>query len=67
MPRKDLVMSGEDLQVWQDRMGWNDSRAVEELGLGSRNTWARYKTEGAPLYIALACAALMRNIAPWPK
>lgn len=47
-------------------MGLNKVKAAAALGL-SRNTLQRYEIEGAPLYIALACAALICGLAPWAQ
>ncbi len=59
-------MNAKDFTHWMDRMGLkSDSAAAELLGLGSRNTVAKYRADGAPLYIALACAALLNNIPPY--
>lgn len=58
-------MTGQEFCDWQDRMKLNDVKTAKALAL-SRNTVAKYKIEGAPLHVALACAALVRGIAPWP-
>jgi predicted transcriptional regulator len=52
---------------WRKRMGFNRKAAAEALGL-SRNTVQKYEegVTAVPLHIALACAALVRGIAPWP-
>lgn len=60
-------MDAKDFNAWLDHMGFNDSEATKALGLGSRNTLAKYKLEGAPLYIALACGALAYGLPPWRK
>lgn len=60
-------MTSTDFARWRELMGFNRLKAAEALGL-SRNMPQKYE-EGAseiPLYIALACAALIRGIAPWP-
>ncbi len=59
-------MTGADLIRWRAVMGLNKVEGAKALGL-SRNTLQRYEVEGAPRYIALACAALVRGIAPWPQ
>ena len=66
MARK-AEISAEDFRAWMERMSWNDVQATAGLGLGSRHTLVKYKAEGAPLYIALACAALIRGLSPWPR
>jgi DNA-binding XRE family transcriptional regulator len=60
-------MTPADFTRWRSLMGFNRTQAAEALGL-SRNMPAKYEV-GAPipLYIALACAALVRGIAPWPE
>lgn len=57
----------ERFSMFRKAMGLNRSQAAEALGL-SRNMPAKYEA-GAPipLYIALACAALVRGVAPWPN
>jgi len=48
-------------------MGLNRSQAAEALGL-SRNMPAKFEVgvSRIPLTVALACAALVRRLAPWP-
>ena len=60
-------MTPADFTTWRERMGLNRTQAAEALGL-SRNMPAKYEA-GAPipLYIALACAALIRGVKPWPE
>jgi len=58
MTGKDVAMPAADFLAWLKAMNLNDSKAAQALGLGSRNTLVKYKIEGAPRYIALACAAL---------
>ena len=58
-------MTGKAFCAWLEQMKLSDRTAVVALGLGSRNTIAKYKVEGAPLYIALACAALARGLPPF--
>lgn len=61
-----MEMSASDFATWMDRMGFkSNDTAAEALGVGSRNTIAKYRKDGAPLYIALACAALINNIPPY--
>lgn len=57
-------MTGEDFTAWMQHMGYNITQTVQALEV-SRNTVPRYMKDGAPLYIALACAALARKIQPW--
>lgn len=60
-------MTPADFARWRELMGFNRTSAAEALGL-SRNMPAKYEagTATVPLYVALACAALIRGIAPWP-
>jgi len=62
---EDFTMTAKDFCAWLDHMKLNDSAATRALGLGSRHTLARYKTQGAPRHIALACAALAFGLPPW--
>lgn len=52
---------------WRRAMGFNRLQSAEAIGI-SRNMPQRYEDGLAPipLYIALACAALVRGIKPWP-
>jgi len=59
-------MTADDFKGWIAAMGWNDSQAASELAL-SRNSVAKYKREGAPLSIGLACAALAAGLGPWSR
>ncbi|KNY16933.1 hypothetical protein AKG11_11470 [Shinella sp. SUS2] len=58
-------MTADDLNAWLEHMKFNDAEATRRLGLGSRNTLAKYKVEGAPLHIGLACGALAFGLPPW--
>ena len=60
-------MTAKDFCAWLEHMGYNDAAATRALGLGSRNTLVKYKAEGAPAYIALACAALAFGLPAWKK
>lgn len=61
-------MTADDFAVWRKRMGLSKLKAAEALGL-SRNMPAKYESgeREVPLYVALACAALLRGIKPWPE
>lgn len=61
-------MTPAEFADWRRRMGLNRSKAAEALGI-SRNMPAKYEAgeRPIPLTIALACAALIRGIAPWPE
>ncbi|RYF29915.1 MAG: hypothetical protein EOO23_06335 [Comamonadaceae bacterium] len=57
-------MTAEDFCAWLEKEKLNDSAAARALDL-SRNTIVKYKAEGAPLHIALACAAISFGLPPW--
>ena len=61
-------MTAQEFIEWRTRLGFNRTQAAKALGLG-RNQPERYEDDGQPipLYVALACAALARGIAPWPN
>lgn len=59
-------MTAEDFIAWQQHMRLNDVATARALGL-ARNTVAKYKQKGAPIHIALACAALAWPLPPWRK
>lgn len=58
-------MDADEFKGWLEFMKFNDAEATRALGVGSRNTVAKFKAEGAPRYIGLACAALALNARPW--
>jgi transcriptional regulator with XRE-family HTH domain len=60
-------MSPADFARWRELMGINRTQAAEVLGI-SRNMPAKYEagTSEISQTVALACAALLRGIAPWP-
>jgi len=57
-----------DFARWRKLMGFNRTQAAEALGV-SRNMPAKYEagTVPIPLTVALACAALIRGVKPWPQ
>lgn len=61
-------MSPADFARWRELMSLNRTQAAEALGV-SRNMPAKYEagTAPIPLTVALACAALIRGISPWPS
>lgn len=65
MPREEPAMSGADFTAWMELMGFTWREAQQRLGIGNRNTVAKYRLEGAPLSIALACSALAAGLGPW--
>ncbi|MBC38906.1 MAG: hypothetical protein CMH91_07570 [Oceanicaulis sp.] len=58
-------MTGKDFTAWLDHMGFKDAQAARALGGMSRNSIKKYKDEGAPYHIGLACAALAYGLPPW--
>ncbi len=58
-------MTAQDFLTWRTRLGLIRSQAAEALGLG-RNQPQRYEEgQPIPLYIALACAAIVGGLAPY--
>jgi len=51
-------MTAEEFNAWMEYMQLNDVSASDRLGV-SRNSVAKYRTEGAPRTVALACAAIL--------
>lgn len=60
------AMTAEDFTAWMEHQGLNVAQTARTLEL-SRNTVAKYQREGAPLSIALACAAVSFGLPPWKK
>jgi len=48
---------------WMERMDFNILEVSAALGI-SRNTITRYRREGTPLYVDLACSALSYGLPP---
>ncbi|MBS7671511.1 hypothetical protein [Croceicoccus gelatinilyticus] len=59
-------MTSDDFNAWLDHLSLNNQQAGERLGI-SRNTVARYRLEGAPASIGLACSAIAMNLPPWKQ
>jgi len=57
-------MEAKDFCAWIEHMGFSEREAARTLDL-SRNSVAKYKAEGAPAYIGLACAALAFGLPAW--
>ena len=57
-------MLAQDFEDWLTHMGFSGREAGRQLGL-SKDTVLKYRKEGCPLYVALACAALAFNLPPW--
>ena len=62
--RFDRSMPPGAIGEWLDKMGISQRDAVALLGI-SRSGLRNYDDRGAPLYIALACAALLNDIKPY--
>ncbi len=60
------AMSADDFLAWLDERGISGREAARQLGV-SNDTITRYKRNGAPLHIALACAAICQGLPPWRK
>lgn len=60
------AISAQEFRDWMTRMGFSGREAARRLGTAD-NTVIKYRNKGAPLYIALACAALASDIPPWRK
>lgn len=63
-------MSAADFAAWvemmRDQRSWSRRRCAEELGCGV-NQISIWSANGAPPYIALACAALAFGLPAWRK
>ncbi len=57
-------MTGEEFMAWMATRSLNDSSAARALGI-SRPSIIKYKAEGAPLLVALACGAISAGVPPW--
>lgn len=64
-------MTKEDVKAWLRHMRFlgfanTDAECAEALGI-SRTTLHRYKLEGAPRHIALACQAVICRLSPYKE
>lgn len=57
-------MAGSLLRAWRSEMGLAERDAAARLGM-SRGGLRNAEADGAPLYIALACAALITGLDPY--
>lgn len=64
--REDDRMPAAVFEGWLDAMGWSGLEAARRLG-ASKNSVLRWRREGAPMTVALACAALAAGLGPWGK
>lgn len=60
------MMTAQDFENWLDHMGLKGAGAARALGLAP-NSVVKYRREGAPLTVALACAALAFGLPPWSR
>lgn len=65
MAKEEPVMSGADFTAWMEAEGLSYSGVQQKLGIGNRNTIVKYRSEGAPLTVALACNAISAGLGPW--
>lgn len=59
------AMTGAEFVSWMEKMGLSYTGVQEVLGIGTRNTIARYRKNGAPLLVALACGAIAAGLGPY--
>jgi hypothetical protein len=59
-----VTMTGPDMLNWLKAMDISAAEGARRLGIHP-NTMTRYKREGAPMAIALACSALFHRLGPW--
>lgn len=57
-------MNADDFNDWLQRTGLSGLQAAEVLGI-AKNSVVKYRREGAPLHIALACSAIYHKLGPW--
>lgn len=60
-------MTADDLRAWQIRQGYTYETAAQALGM-SRSGYAKLLAGGAAIDLrtALACAAVVAGVLPWP-
>lgn len=60
-------MSPADFRQWMSALDLSGADVVRLTGL-TKNTVTKYQRDGVeiPRYVALACAAIARDIRPWP-
>lgn len=59
-------MTADDFNAWLAHMGYSGLEAARKLGCAN-NTVVKYRRDGAPDYIGLACAALAFGLPHWKK
>lgn len=58
-------MKASEFADWLRVMGISGAEAARMLDVHP-NTISKYRTEGAPVAVALACRALYHRLEPWP-
>lgn len=61
---KTTRMTGRAFNAWMDAAGFTDSEAARQLGTAP-STIARYRADGGPALLALACSAISAGLSPW--
>jgi hypothetical protein len=59
-------MTADDFNAWLEHTGFSGLEAARQLGTAN-NTIVRYRRDGAPHYIGLACSAICQGLPPWRK
>jgi hypothetical protein len=57
-------MNAESFCAWLLKSKLSDRAAARELGC-SRNSIVQWRANGAPRYVALACAAILAGLEPY--
>lgn len=57
-------MTAEDFNDWLARTGLSAAQAAEALGV-SKSSVLKYRQEGGPPIVALACSAIFQKLKPW--
>lgn len=57
-------ISAADFTAWQASLGLSSAAAARALGI-SENSALAYKADGAPPYVAMACAAVAAGLPPY--
>lgn len=57
-------MTPQSMRSWLAAMKISAAEGARLLGIHA-NTMTKYKNEGAPQHVALACAALYHRLDPW--
>jgi hypothetical protein len=65
MAKEEPAMTGEEFSAWMDAEGLSYSGVQATLGIRNRSTISTYRSDGAPLTVALACSAVSAGLGPW--